>query len=223
MKRASATRAGLTAVVALAILTVGGCKSEEAGLPAASPSGQASDSPTGHASDSPTGRASESVSPTPTAEPGGPRTLVDASTAGGLDKLTGDKALTDVPVDPGEMRDGMKLVTGNYGDADGKGTPVLFEGVDHVPEDTNKRREHLFRGMLEHIQWDPELGNPQAEPVEAGPLGGSVECLLASLSEDGNVICGWADEGTAAVALFENSTLGDAGKLFVAMRADLEH
>ncbi|MGW2781213.1 hypothetical protein ACWC3X_08165 [Streptomyces populi] len=216
MKRASVTRAGLTAVVALAILTVGGCRAEEEeGLPAASPSGH----------------ASESVSPTPTvepsgpptAEPSGPRTLEDAPTAGGLDKLTGGKALTDVPVDPGEMRDGMKLVTGNYGDADGKGAPVLFEGVDHVPEDTNKRREHLFRGMLEHIQWDPELGNPQAEPVEAGPLGGSVECLLASLSEDGNVICGWADEGTAAVALFENSTLADAGKLFVAMRADLEH
>ncbi|KAB1988926.1 hypothetical protein [Streptomyces triticiradicis] len=223
MKRASATRAGLTAVVALAILTVGGCRTEEEGLPAASPSGRASGSPAGRASGSPAGHASESVSPKPTTEPSGPRTLEDAPTAGGLDKLTGGRALTDVPVDPGEMRDGMKLVTGNYGDADGKGAPVLFEGVDHVPEDTNKRREHLFRGMLEHIQWDPELGNPQAEPVEAGPLGGSVECLLASLSEDGNVICGWADEGTAAVALFENSTLADAGKLFVAMRADLEH
>ncbi|MET9735924.1 hypothetical protein ABZZ79_36465 [Streptomyces sp. NPDC006458] len=211
MKRASVTRAALTAVVALATLTVGGCRTEDTGLPAASPSGPASEP------------ASEPVSPTPTAERTGPRTLVDALTAGGLDKLTGSEALTDVPVDPGEMRDGMTLVTNNYGDAERQGAPVLFEGVDHVPEDTNKRREHLFRGMLEYIQWDPELGNPQAEPVEPGPLGGSVECLLASLSEDGNVICGWADEGTAAVALFENSTLADAGKLFVAMRADLEH
>ncbi|MFF1272536.1 hypothetical protein ACFVZC_03820 [Streptomyces marokkonensis] len=148
--------------------------------------------------------------------------MVDAPSAGGLDRLTGDGALADVPVDPGDMRDGMTLVTGNYGKRGGRGTPVLFEGVDHVPEDTNERREHLFRGMLEYIQWDPELGNPEAQPVEPGPLGGSVECLLASLSEDGDVICGWADEGTAAVALFENSTLADAGKLFVAMRADLE-
>ncbi|KAF3469935.1 hypothetical protein GL259_36410 [Streptomyces sp. Tu 3180] len=190
----------------LAVLTAGGCREDGAGLPVASPSGQ----------------ASEPASPTPSAERSGPRTLVDAPEAGGLDKLTGDGALTDVPVDPGEMRDGMTLVTGNYGEPDGQGAPVLFEGVDHVPEDTNERREHLFRGMLEHIRWDPELGHPEAQPVEPGPLGGSVECLLASLSEDGNVICGWADEGTAAVALFENSTPADAGKLFVEMRGDLE-
>ncbi|MEU7469848.1 hypothetical protein AB0A94_15130 [Streptomyces sp. NPDC044984] len=206
MKCASAARAGLTAVAVLAMLTVSGCRGEDAGLPSASPSE----------------RVSGAASPTPPAERSGPRTLVDAPAAGGLDKLTGDGALTDVPVDPGEMRDGMTLVTGNYGDPGGQGAPVLFEGVDQVPEDTNERREHLFRGMLEYVQWDPELGQPEARPVEPGPLGGSVECLLASLSEDGNVICGWADEGTAAVALFEDSTLADAGRLFVEMRGDLE-
>ncbi|MER7489191.1 hypothetical protein ABTY20_25440 [Streptomyces sp. NPDC126497] len=206
MKCASAARAGLTAVAVLAMLTVSGCRGDEAGLPPASPSG----------------RVSEPASPTPAAERGGPRTLVDAPRAGGLDKLTGDGALTDVPVDPGEIRDGMTLVTGAYGKPDGRGAPVLFEGVDHVPEDTNERREHLFRGMLEYIRWDPELGNPEARPLDPGPLGGSVECLLASLSEDGDVICGWADEGTAAVALFEDSTPADAGKLFVEMRGDLE-
>ncbi|MFI8086783.1 hypothetical protein ACIF9R_00495 [Streptomyces sp. NPDC086080] len=207
MKRASAARAGLTAVAVLAMLTaVSGCRADDVPVPVASPSGQ----------------VSGAQSPAPSAEPNAPRALVDAPTAGGLDKLTGDRALTDTPVDPGEMRDGMTLVVGNYGDPGGQGAPVLFEGVDQVPEDTSKRREHLFRGMLEYIQWDPELGQPQAEPVEPGPLGGSVECLLASLSEDGNVICGWADEGTAAVALFEDSTLADAGKLFVRMRGDLE-
>lgn len=207
VKRASAARAGLTVVAVLAMLTaVSGCREDDTALPVASPSGQ----------------GPGDASPAPSVEPKGPRTLVDASSAGGLDRLTGDRALTDAPVDPGEMRDGMTLVIGNYGDPGGQSAPVLFEGVDHVPEDTSKRREHLFRGMLEYIQWDPELGQPQAEPVDAGPLGGSVECLLASLSEDGNVICGWADEGTAAVALFEDSTLADAGELFVRMRGDLE-
>ncbi|MEU3094378.1 hypothetical protein ABZ690_06015 [Streptomyces sp. NPDC006967] len=207
VKRASAARAGLTVVAVLTMLTaVSGCREDGTALPVASPSGQ----------------GPGDASPAPSAEPKGPRTLVDASSAGGLDRLTGDRALTDAPVDPGEMRDGMTLVIGNYGDPGGRGAPVLFEGVDHVPEDTSKRREHLFRGMLEYIQWDPELGQPQAEPVDAGPLGGSVECLLASLSEDGNVICGWADEGTAAVALFEDSTVADAGELFVRMRGDLE-
>ncbi|MGC3000926.1 hypothetical protein ACPF8X_21830 [Streptomyces sp. G35A] len=206
MKRVTAARAGLTAVVALALLTVSGCRTDDTSPPAASPSG----------------RVSDPASPSPSAERSGPRTLVDAPEAGGLRRLTGDGARTDVPVDPGEMRDGMTLVTGDYADPGGQGAPVLFMGVDHVPEDTNERREHLFRGMLEHIRWDPELGNPEARPVEPGPLGGSVECLLASLSEDGNVICGWAGEGTAAVALFEDSTPADAGKLFVEMRGDLE-
>ncbi|CAL9353013.1 hypothetical protein SUDANB15_00499 [Streptomyces sp. enrichment culture] len=99
---------------------------------------------------------------------------------------------------------------------------MLFEGVAHVPEDTNGRRERLFRGVLEHIRWDPEPGHPEARPVEPGPLGGSVECLLASPGGDGDVICGRADEGTAAVAPFEDGTLADAGKLYVGMRGDLE-
>lgn len=209
MKHASAARIGLATLAALAALTVSGCRVNNAeDLPEEA---------------LPTQQVTETASPAPSASPTGPRTLVDAATAGGLRKLTGDGALKDVPVDPGEMRDGMTLVAGNYANPDAQGAPVLFEGVDHVPEDTNKRREHLFRGMLDHIQWDPELGNPEARPVEPGPLGGSVECLLASLSEDGNVICGWADQGTAAVALFENSTLAEAGELFVGMRGDLEH
>ncbi|MFE0654622.1 hypothetical protein ACFVZH_39575 [Streptomyces sp. NPDC059534] len=206
MRQVFAAKVGLAAIAVLTVLTVGGCREDGTEVSVVPPSGQ----------------AGESVSPTPSAKPSDQRTLVDAPRAGGLKKLTGDEALTDVLIDPGEMRDGMTLVTGNYGNPNGQGKPVLFEGVDHVPEDTNKRREHLFRGMLEYIQWDPELGQPEAQPVESGPLGGSMECLLASLSEDGNVICGWADEGTSAVALFENSTLAEAGKLFVEMRGDLE-
>ncbi|WP_233221091.1 hypothetical protein [Streptomyces carminius] len=198
-----------TAVVAvLAVAALTGCQPED--VPAA-PGSSGPAVPD----------ASRSATPG-TPAPDGERALVDAEEAGGLRRHMGDGAVTDVPVDPGEMRDGMRLVVSHFADPDG-GDPILFEGVDNVPEDPNKRREHLFRGMLEHIQWDPELGQPTAEPVaDPGPLGGSVECLLASLAESGNVICGWADESTAAVALFPDSDLAEAGKLFVAMRGDLE-
>lgn len=171
---------------------------------------------------SPGASASASPGASRPATPGGKRFLVDASEAGGLRKHTGDGAVADVPVDPGETRDGMRLVVSHFAGPDG-GDPILFEGVDNVPEDTSKRREHLFRGMLEYLEWDPEPGQPRARPVaDPGPLGGSVECLLASLAENGQVICGWADESTAAVALFPDSTLDEAGRLFVAMRGDLE-
>ncbi|GAA2446196.1 hypothetical protein [Streptomyces macrosporus] len=201
----------LTAVAAVVVVAaVTGCRPED--VPA-SPDGLRSASP---------GASRPADSAPPTAAPDGERALVDAREAGGLRRLTGEGAVTDVPVDPGEMRDGMRLVVAEFAAPDG-GEPVLFEGVDNVPEDPVKRREHLFRGMLEHIEWDPEPGQPEARPVaDPGPLGGSVECLLASLAEDGNVICGWADESTAAVALFPNSDPDEAGKLFVAMRSDLE-
>ncbi len=148
-----------------------------------------------------------------------PRKVVQAPVAGGLERVSEAEAPSDVPVDPGDMREDMHLVVANYRSADGI---VLFEGVDNVREDTSKRREHLFRGMLEHLQWDYSLGQPSAEPVPSGPLGGSVECALASLSDEGDVVCGWADFNTAAVAHFPNSTLQEAGALFVKMRSDLE-
>ncbi|MFF8814239.1 hypothetical protein [Streptomyces pactum] len=211
-----------TAVAAVLLLAVTGCNEDDR---AVDPSASAPSAPqtSKAAPPSATPSTTPSGTATPSAGTDGRRTLVDAAQAGGLTRVTGDGALTDLPVDPGEMRDGMTLVAGNYRAPGDSGAPVLFEGVDNVPEDTSKRREHLWRGMLDHAGWDPELGQPTAEPVaDAGELGGSVECLLASLSESGNVICGWADESTAAVALFPDSTLPEAGALFVRMRADLE-
>ncbi|MER6632585.1 hypothetical protein ABT301_30930 [Streptomyces sp. NPDC000987] len=146
--------------------------------------------------------------------------MIDASMAGGLSKVSGKNPARDV--DPGEMRDGMNLVSAAYSDW-GSDDTVLVVAVDHVPEATTKRREHLWRGMLEHIKWDFDQGVPEAQPVsDPGPLGGSVECLPASLAENGNVICGWADATTAGVALFPNSTVMSASMEFMTMRVDLE-
>lgn len=205
----------LTAAV-LGLVLLSGCRTDDVeGVPVA-PSGSASGAePTASAEP-----AERTGGVDPTADAAG-RRVVDAATAGGLSRMTGAGAPSDVVIDPGEMRDGMNLVMNNYALAGGD--PVLVVAVDHVPEETTERREHLWRGMLEHIEWDYGLGQPEAQPVEdAGPLGGSVECMLASLAEDGDVVCGWADDTTAGVAHFPNSTLPKAAELFVAMRADLE-
>lgn len=202
------------AVVGLVLLS--GCRTDDVeGVPVA-PSNSASDADA-TASAEP---AEQTEGADPTADAAG-RRVVDAATAGGLSRMTGAGAPSDVAIDPGEMRDGMNLVMNNYALAGGD--PVLVIAVDNVPEETTQRREHLWRGMLDHIKWDHDLGRPEAQPVEdAGPLGGSVECMLASLAEDGDVICGWADDTTAGVAHLPNSTLPEAAELFVAMRADLE-
>ncbi|HEX5569339.1 MAG TPA: hypothetical protein VFY14_20880 [Streptomyces sp.] len=216
LRRAAAVLATVTAAVVTGCQLEGGTAVPEvsrSAAPEASPSADTSAPP-----------AAPSTTPpaAPSTAPGGERTLVDADIAGGLRKLAGQSAISDVPIDPGELRDGMNLVISSFAPPSGVGGTIVFVGVDRVPEDPGKRREHLFRGMLDYIEWDHELGQPLAQPVNPGPLGGSVECLLASLVEDGDVICGWADDSTAAVALFPDSTPARAGKLFVDMRADLE-
>ncbi|MFE9775145.1 hypothetical protein ACFYOV_26420 [Streptomyces sp. NPDC005931] len=204
----------LTAAV-LGLVLLSGCRTDDVeGVPVA-PSGSAS-----VAESTASAEPAETGESDPIPDAAG-RRVVDAATAGGLSRATGAGAPSDVVIDPGEMRDGMNLVMNNYALAGGD--PVLVVAVDNVPEETTERREHLWRGMLEHIEWDYELGRPEAQPVDdAGPLGGSVECMLASLAEDGDVVCGWADDSTAGVAHFPNSTLPKASELFVAMRADLE-
>ncbi|GAA0963924.1 hypothetical protein [Actinocorallia libanotica] len=147
------------------------------------------------------------------------RRVTAAAQAGGLVKLTGQGAVSDVVVDPGEMRPDMTLVMENY-KVPAQNEPVLMIAVDNVPEETSTRRQHLWRGLLQHIGWTH--GNITAEPYEPGKYGGSVECFLASLAETGNVVCGWADENTAGVALIPNSDLATAASVFVAMRGDIE-
>ncbi|MFB6577376.1 MULTISPECIES: hypothetical protein [unclassified Streptomyces] len=156
----------------------------------------------------------------------GKHTLAEAATAGGLTKATGASAVSDVPVDPGEMRDGMHLVVADYNRAgQTSGRRILFVGVDSVPEDPNKRREHLWRGLIDYALQNGSTGTPTtAKPYQPGPFGGSLECLsLPESATTTDVICGWSDTTTAAVALFPHTTPADAARLFAAMRADLEH
>ncbi|MFB6560778.1 hypothetical protein ACFCYH_18195 [Streptomyces sp. NPDC056400] len=156
----------------------------------------------------------------------GKHTLAEAATAGGLTKATGASAVSDVPVDPGEMRDGMHLVVADYNRAgQTSGRRILFVGVDSVPEDPNKRREHLWRGLIDYALQNGSTGTPTtAKPYQPGPFGGSLECLsLPESATATDVICGWSDTTTAAVALFPHTTPADAARLFAAMRADLEH
>lgn len=147
----------------------------------------------------------------------GKHRLAATPTAGGLTRATGQDAVSDVPVDPGEMRTGMNLVVENYL---GGGHRILFVGVDGVPEDPNKRREHLWRGLIDYAAGNGATGTPgTGTPYPAGPLGGSLECLPYGA----DALCGWADATTAAVAYFPRTAPAAAARTFAAMRADLEH
>lgn len=162
---------------------------------------------------------------TATAAPAGKRKVAAARTAGGLTVYTGPGAVSDVAIDPGEMRGGMNLVVAEYAPAaKGDGRRILLVAVDNVPEDPNKRREHLWRGLIDYALENGSTGSPgTATPYGPGPLGGSVECLGLPEAATTDVLCGWADASTAGVALFPKSTVKEAAALFLAMRSDVEH
>ncbi|MFE4632730.1 hypothetical protein ACFRJ1_05025 [Streptomyces sp. NPDC056773] len=209
----------LLAAIALATtLTLTAC------VPATDADAETESPPTAPAASAPVSPPAKSaVSTPPTGS--GKHTLAEAATAGGLTRATGADAVSDVPIDPGEMRDGMHLVVADYNRAgQTSGRRVLFVGVDSVPEDPNKRREHLWRGLIDYALQNGSTGTPTtAKPYEPGPFGGSLECLSLPESTDAtDVICGWSDTTTAAVALFPRTTPADAARLFAAMRADLE-
>ncbi|MFE6865423.1 hypothetical protein ACFVFS_02585 [Kitasatospora sp. NPDC057692] len=154
----------------------------------------------------------------------GKRQVVDARTAGGLAKTTGRDAVSDVAVDPGEMRENMHMVLADF-DRPGQtsGRRILLIAVDNVPEDPAKRREHLWRGMIDYALQNGSTGEPTtASPFAAGPLGGSLECLMLPQAPTTDVVCGWSDSSTAGVALFPKTTPAEAAALFAKMRGDIE-
>lgn len=227
--RTGSARLALTAgavAAALALTACGPEGSEGAGPTAAAtaPASAPAAAPTGAPAPSGTATAAPSGTAKPTTAPAGKRRVVDAATAGGLTKATGEGAVTDVPVDPGEMRDGMKLVVANYGKpGQTTGRRVLVVAVDNVPEDPNKRREHLWRGLIDYALQHGSTGTPTtAKPYPAGSLGGSLECLSLPEAPTTDVVCGWADGSTAGVALFPQTSPAAAATLFAAMRGDLE-
>ncbi|MET9396438.1 hypothetical protein [Kitasatospora sp. NPDC002965] len=172
----------------------------------------------------PSSASAKPTAPTAPTSPTGKRQVVEARTAGGLARTTGPDAVSDVPVDPGEMRDGMHLVVANYDRAgQTSGRRILLVAVDNVPEDPAKRREHLWRGLIDYAQQHGSTGDPTSGvPYAAGPLGGSLECLQLPAAPTTDVLCGWSDASTAGVALFPKSTPAEAAALFAGMRGDIE-
>lgn len=60
-------------------------------------------------------------------------------------------------------------------------------------------------------------------PVPPGPLGGVMKCGASAGAEDPMAVCGWADHGSVAIAMFPNRPIDESAVLLRAMRTDLEH
>ncbi|MEU8610981.1 hypothetical protein AB0C29_23640 [Actinoplanes sp. NPDC048791] len=55
--------------------------------------------------------------------------------------------------------------------------------------------------------------------VPAGPLGGTMKCGTTKADGADMPVCGWADHGSLALAMFPGRTVDDSAKLFGEIRA----
>jgi len=217
------------AVLSVSVLT--GCqllddpdKDDTATSPSARPSDSAPATRTPSAR--PTGKSSPTPSKPSTARPVTTfkdKRLVPGPTAGGFVRLTGSGQPSDVPVDPGEVRDGVdNVVVAAYSSSATGARTVLFVGVDGQSQVDGKRLEHMTRGMIDHVNGSGgSVPAGTMKPYPAGVQGGTLECMPAAEAHPA-AICGWADKYTTAVAYFANLSADSAAVKFREMRADLE-
>ena len=59
--------------------------------------------------------------------------------------------------------------------------------------------------------------------VDAGKLGGVMRCGVTVDKEGDIAVCGWADNGSVAVALFPGRPVDDAAKAMLQLRDAVEH
>jgi hypothetical protein len=100
---------------------------------------------------------------------------------------------------------------------------------------TNQDRSILFAGGSLRL-WAPSSGLDDAfkvitddtggvrdvRTVPAGPLGGVMHCGTTKTDEGDISVCGWADHGSLAVALFPSRGVDESAKLMLDFRTAME-
>jgi hypothetical protein len=100
---------------------------------------------------------------------------------------------------------------------------------------TNQDRSILFAGGGVRL-WSPASGLDEAfkvitddtggvrdvRDVPAGPLGGIMRCGTTTTDSGDISVCGWADHGSLAVALFPNRGVDESANLMLDLRTAIE-
>jgi hypothetical protein len=97
--------------------------------------------------------------------------------------------------------------------SDGSGHDVLFLGGSALIWSPGKDLDTAF-GLISDDQGDVT----NLHDVSAGPLGGTMKCGTTKTPDGAMPVCGWADHGSLALAMFPNRTESDAAKLLLQIR-----
>ena len=98
--------------------------------------------------------------------------------------------------------------------SDGSGNDVLFFGGTTVIWTPGSDLETAF-GLVS----DDQGAVTGLSDVPAGPLGGTMRCGTTKSDGTDMPVCGWADHGSLALAMFPGRSADDAAKLFKEIRA----
>jgi len=71
--------------------------------------------------------------------------------------------------------------------------------------------------------FDSSLNVTNLQTVDAGPLGGVMQCGTTSSDGAAMTICGWADGGSLALGIFLNRSQSASATLFVKIRGEILH
>src|SRR5947199_4968563 len=105
-----------------------------------------------------------------------------------------------------------------YQDPASSDRKVLLFGGTNVQLSPSRDLDQAF-GLLN----DQSGTVTELRVVPAGPLGGVAKCGTSNGDGSAMPVCGWADNGSLALALFPGRTLDDAAKLLLDLRTGVEH
>jgi len=105
-----------------------------------------------------------------------------------------------------------------YTGSGGEPHSIIFIGGTGLFMAPEKQLTALF-GLVS----DQADGVDGVRTVPAGPLGGFMKCGTTQTDTGSMAVCGWADYGSVAIALFPGRGVEDAANLMLEMRNAMEH
>jgi hypothetical protein len=110
-------------------------------------------------------------------------------------------------------------VAGVYGDPNSATRSVLFVGGTGFLAKPDRELTHLFSLL------DDQAGQVTGvRDVDPGPLDGTMRCGTVTTGDDGPMtVCGWADYGSLAMAMFPERSIDESARLMRDLRAAVQH
>jgi hypothetical protein len=105
-----------------------------------------------------------------------------------------------------------------YSDSGGAAHSVIVVGGTGLFLSPGKQLDAAF-GLIT----DQTGGVTGVRTVPPGPLGGIMKCGTTPTDDGTMPVCGWADHGSLAVALFPGRGVDDSAELMRRLRGDMQH